>query len=55
MSICLRFVSFVITSACLISIAKADGVTFSTGNSPQPDQQNVLLNNGMIGQSQFLD
>ena len=49
MSICLRFVSYVITCLCLLTIAKADGVTFSTGNNPQPDQQNVLLNNGAIG------
>jgi len=53
MSICLRFVSYVITGLCLITIAKADGVTFSTGNNPQPDQQNVLLNNGATGATVF--
>jgi len=37
----------------LITIAKADDVTFSTGNNPQPDEQNVLLNNGMIGNTVF--
>jgi len=53
MSICLKFVSYVITGLCLITIAKADGVTISTGNNPQPDQQNVLLNNGSVGTTVF--
>jgi hypothetical protein len=29
--------------------AKADSVTFTIGNNPQPDEENILLNNGTTG------
>ena len=37
----------------LANITKADTVTFTTGNNPQPNEENVLLNSGTMGSSVF--
>jgi hypothetical protein len=39
------------TAIVLFSVvtAKADSVTFTIGNNPQPDEENILLNNGTTG------
>ena len=34
-------------------IAKADSVTFTIGNNPQQDEENILLNNGTTGTTVF--
>jgi hypothetical protein len=34
---------------CVSTPARADSVTFTPGNHPQPDEQNVLLNGGTTG------
>ena len=34
-------------------IAKADSVTFTLGNNPQQDEENILLNNGTTGTTVF--
>jgi hypothetical protein len=34
---------------CSVFTAKADSVTFTIGNNPQPDEQNILLNTGTSG------
>ena len=33
--------------------AKADSVTFTIGNNPQPDEENILLNSGATGTTVF--
>ena len=39
---------------CIGSVtAKADTVTFTLGNFPQPNEENVLLNNGTVGNPVF--
>lgn len=38
---------------CSVSTAKADSVTFTIGNNPQQDEENILLNNGTIGTTVF--
>ena len=34
-------------------VAKADSVTFTIGNNPQPDEENILLNSGAVGTTVF--
>jgi PEP-CTERM motif len=41
--------AIIIMTLCSIISAKADSVTFSLGNNPQADEENILLNNGMTG------
>jgi len=36
-----------------ITTAKADSVTFTLGNNPQQDEENILLNNGITGNPVF--
>ncbi|HEX6719822.1 MAG TPA: PEP-CTERM sorting domain-containing protein [Pyrinomonadaceae bacterium] len=38
---------------CSSTLAKADSVTFTLGNNPQPDEENILLNNGTTGTTVF--
>jgi len=38
---------------CSGTPAKADSVTFTIGNNPQPNEENVLLNNGTTGTTVF--
>ena len=38
---------------CSSAIAKADSVTFTLGNNPQSDEENVLLNSGASGTTVF--
>ena len=38
---------------CSVSIAKADSVTIVVGNSPQQNEENILLNNGTTGNPVF--
>jgi hypothetical protein len=39
--------------ALSFSTAKADSVTFTVGNNPQQDEENILLNNGLNGITVF--
>ena len=38
---------------CFVTTAKADSVTFTIGNNPQQNEENVLLNNGTSGTTVF--
>ena len=38
---------------CSGTAAKADSVTFTLGNNPQQDEENILLNNGTTGTTVF--
>lgn len=38
---------------CSSAVAKADSVTFTIGNNPQSDEENVLLNSGAMGTTVF--
>ena len=38
---------------CSVSTAKADSVTITVGNSPQQNEENILLNNGSTGNLVF--
>src|SRR2546423_4480215 len=39
--------------ACSATAARADSVTFTIGNNPQQDEENILLNNGATGTTVF--
>jgi PEP-CTERM motif len=39
--------------ACSATAARADSVTFTLGNNPQQDEENILLNNGTTGTTVF--
>lgn len=39
----------IVVVVCSVTTAKADSVTFTVGNNPQQDEENVLLNNGTTG------
>ena len=39
--------------ACYASAAKADSVTFTIGNNPQQNEENILLNSGATGTTVF--
>ena len=47
---CLLLFAFL---ACSGIVAKADSVTFTIGNNPQQDEENILLNNGTTGTTVF--
>ena len=38
---------------CSVTVARADSVTFTIGNNPQQDEENVLLNSGATGITVF--
>jgi PEP-CTERM motif-containing protein len=38
---------------CSVSTARADSVTFTVGNNPQSDEENILLNSGATGTTVF--
>jgi hypothetical protein len=41
------------TVAFSVTTARADSVTFTVGNNPQPDEENILLNSGAQGTTVF--
>jgi hypothetical protein len=56
----MRIAKFVVPSFVFLAIlifsgtpAKADSVTFTIGNNPQPNEENILLNNGTTGTTVF--
>jgi PEP-CTERM motif len=42
-------VLFAVLIACSATTARADSVTFTPGNNPQQDEENILLNSGATG------
>ena len=46
----LGFIALVVFS---VSTARADSVTFTIGNNPQPNEENILLNSGATGTTVF--
>jgi hypothetical protein len=51
-----KFVPFLVVLAVIVcsgKAAKADSVTFTIGNNPQQDEENVLLNSGAQGTTVF--
>jgi hypothetical protein len=44
---------FAILIACSATAARADSVTFTPGNNPQSDEENILLNSGATGTTVF--
>jgi hypothetical protein len=49
----LSFLMFLALVACSGIRAKADSVTFTIGNNPQPNEENILLNSGATGATVF--
>lgn len=47
------FLAFILIVVCSGMSAKADSVTFTVGNNPQQDEENVLLNSGASGTTVF--
>ena len=49
------FPAFILAATIVFAhgTARADAVTFTIGNNPQPDEENVLLNNGTTGTTVF--
>ena len=45
--------TLIVVIVCSASSAKADSVTFTLGNNPQQDEENILLNSGAIGTTVF--
>src|ERR687883_700800 len=44
---------FAVMIVCSASAARADAVTFTLGNNPQQNEENVLLNSGATGTTVF--
>jgi hypothetical protein len=51
--IAVPFLVLIITIVCSVTSAKADAVTFTIGNNPQSDEENILLSNGLSGTTVF--
>jgi hypothetical protein len=51
--IALSLLGVFILTICSVSAARADSVTFTLGNNPQPNEENILLNSGATGLSVF--
>lgn len=51
--IAVPFLTLIAIIACYGSAAKADSVTFTVGNNPQPNEENILLNSGATGPTVF--
>src|SRR4051794_35758512 len=49
----LSLLMFLALVACSGIRAKADSVTFTIGNNPQPNEENILLNSGATGATVF--
>lgn len=47
------FLSLIALIALSVTTAKADSVTFTIGNNPQQDEENILLNSGLNGTTVF--
>lgn len=47
------FLTLIAIVICYAGAAKADSVTFTVGNNPQQNEENVLLNSGATGTSVF--
>src|SRR5689334_23757291 len=47
------FLTLIAVIAFSITTAKADSVTFTIGNNPQQDEENILLNSGATGVTVF--
>lgn len=47
------FLTLIVVIACYASAAKADSVTFTVGNNPQQNEENILLNSGASGTTVF--
>src|SRR5690242_11068567 len=47
------FLSLIALFVFSVTSAKADSVTFTIGNNPQQDEENILLNNGTTGTTVF--
>jgi PEP-CTERM motif len=43
----------IVFTVCSVVPAKADSVTFTLGNNPQPNEENILLNTGMTATTVF--
>ena len=52
-SVAVPFLSLIALIAFSVTTAKADSVTFTVGNNPQQDEENILLNNGLNGITVF--
>jgi PEP-CTERM motif-containing protein len=51
--IAIPFLAIIAIVACYASAAKADSVTFTLGNNPQQNEENILLNSGVTGTTVF--
>src|ERR1051325_1951242 len=51
--IAVPFLSLLALFIFSVTTAKADSVTFTVGNNPQQDEENILLNNGLNGITVF--
>jgi len=51
--IAVPFLSLLALFIFSVTTAKADSVTFTIGNNPQQDEENILLNNGLNGITVF--
>ena len=47
------FLSLIALFVFSVTSAKADSVTFTIGNNPQQDEENILLNSGLSGTTVF--
>jgi len=45
----ISFLALILVVVCSANSAKADSVTFTIGNNPQQDEENILLNSGAMG------
>lgn len=51
--IAVPFFSLIAVIVFSVTSARADNVTFTVGNNPQPDEENILLNSGLLGTTVF--
>jgi hypothetical protein len=51
--IAVPFLTLIVVIAFSITAAKADSVTFTIGNNPQSNEENILLNSGATGTTVF--
>ena len=47
------FLTFLFVLVCSVTSVRADSVTFTIGNNPQPGEENILLSSGLSGTTVF--